>query len=409
MESYVISGHIAEFRKLEKDGRFWQIFVELVDARGEPQDINNSTLLERNYDNNYIGRYYTISGKIGTESPLESEYTTIGKTDLKPSKQNNVLLEALGQAQSKYNAKINRNGYHLADEEFVEQFEPMLVSEYQPKKLKAGSFIQPKYDGVRGYTVCDSEGQIHMFSRRDTEYFNAEVIVAELAELYTKLAKVSDPTKFHFDGELYVAGVPCEDVAGAMRADKDSLTADQKSIVTKAVYYMFDCRVDDEPDLVFSARYGLLTRLTKSTKLGHVKVVEMSPVNTDEEVQRTYKTYIDRGLEGAVIHADVPYASGKRSTAAMKLKPTFDAVYTIVGFDTGVGKAAGKLKLKLLTDDGKEFQQMWQGTDEASRALYKEFQDNFDKFRGKSVKLHYGKDSKSGKPSFVKKTEIMVE
>ena len=99
-----------------------------------------------------------------------------------------------------------------------------------------------------------------------------------------------------------------------------------------------------------------------------------------------YDNYVAQGHEGAILRfPDSPYEH-KRSSLLLKLKPTDDAEFEVIGVEEGAGNWSGIAKIiNCRMDDGREFNATFKGT----MAQAKEFLDNKDKYIGKKYTIFY--------------------
>jgi ATP-dependent DNA ligase len=128
---------------------------------------------------------------------------------------------------------------------------------------------------------------------------------------------------------------------------------------------IYDCFIPAEPKMLYSRRKAMLDGLMKG-RAGdvcvHVKCVETFEVHDVGRIEELYRQFIAEGFEGAMIRVDAPYKysyNEHHSKQLLKMKQTFDAEFTIVGFTTGDrGKAAAALMIicEVVSSDGSRIQ-----------------------------------------------------
>lgn len=111
--------------------------------------------------------------------------------------------------------------------------------------------------------------------------------------------------------------------------------------------------------MTYLNRLALLNEIFSKHKFIHVKDVVTKAVDSAAEVDAAYRGFLAEDFEGAMLRLDekyVPSYNDYHCSYLLKIKPTFDAEYEIIGWTTGKnGKAMGALMMKCKTDSGETF------------------------------------------------------
>jgi DNA ligase-1 len=209
-------------------------------------------------------------------------------------------------------------------------------------KVAGQKLIEVKLDGVRVLTIVYPDGRVDQFSRNGKELVNFEHIKQELA---LNASTFTEPMVL--DGEVMSSSF--QDLMKQVHR-KDNVAAND------AVLWLFDAL----PLSAFEAgvyntkqktRSDWLhdwydTKLTKS--MANVRCLDQATIDLDtDEGQRLFRMYnksaIENGYEGIMIKdLDAAYEC-KRSVAWLKLKPFIEVSLTVVDFEEGTGRNAGRL------------------------------------------------------------------
>ena len=155
-------------------------------------------------------------------------------------------------------------------------------------------FIQPKLDGERVFLMN----------------VNDQVIIANRRKWFKDVSDKFDiPKNCVLDGELVADG-----------NFYDFLSAKSKNDWSRLVVYVFD--IPSLGDLKLSDRLDWIEENLRETD--HLKIIDFYNAYTKEEALGLAKYFIDKGFEGAVIKADVPYIQG--SWLKIKKNETLDVV-----------------------------------------------------------------------------------
>ena len=215
----------------------------------------------------------------------------------------------------------------------------------QPKKLKGIKRLEVKLDGVRVLAVVNGSA-CTLYSRNGKEFENFPQI-ADFVEEHRKAFQRDSAFggQFVLDGEI--VGKNFQDLMKQAQRKRDAKTTDM-------VYHVFDILPltefrDGFCNLQQNKRIDLLKRAQAFLpENGCVRVMPGMDVDLDtaeghDVMRRFAKASVEEGYEGIMIKSmDAPYEC-KRSDFWMKWKPTISVDLSIVGFEEGTGRNAGRL------------------------------------------------------------------
>jgi DNA ligase 1 len=209
-------------------------------------------------------------------------------------------------------------------------------------KLAGTKLVEVKLDGVRVITIVWPDGRVLQFSRNGKELVNFEHIKQELA---LNANTFSEPMVL--DGEVMSSSF--QDLMKQVHR-KDNVAA------SDAVLWLFDIL----PLSAFeSGIFNMIQRdrsawlhnwydnnLNKS--MSYIRCLDQAIVDLDtEEGQKLFRMYnksaIENKYEGIMIKDPDAAYECKRSTAWLKLKPFIEVSLTVVDFEEGTGRNAGRL------------------------------------------------------------------
>lgn len=370
----------------------WQIMVTVLDA-----DDNLVEIEDGFYDSlpdGYYGRHKVY--KRINNGPIHKTSFTLVKSgkNIGRSNETNPFTQALRDAYGLYKKQKDKSVAEVPLEPgHKKRFPPMLVNKVTGD-IPAPAYVQKKYNGVRTVTTLEHRNGVPtvlMYSRNKKEYLGKEYIKAELMEGLTALHETG--TNLYLDGELYLHGTDLQTISGESRADSNSENPN-----IRLEYHVYDCFLPDRPKLTYTERMGFLdtfflengdgNRLTYTVKAesvyvyidnndnnndnanannndGDIRVVNQEAFN--DKVNEIYAGFLNEGFEGAIVrNASKPYRysyNGYHSSNLLKMKPTNDAEFTIVGYDSGKkGKAKDALMWICETDGGQQFNVTPMGT-----------------------------------------------
>lgn len=227
----------------------------------------------------------------------------------------------------------------------IEKLMPGLIPTFRIQKatvyeegdvLPAHFAIEPKYDGLRGLVIVDSEGKATAFSSKGKPLYNLERILKEIESLRVRSVV--------FDGEFY--GEDWNNTISTLQTETKVKNPDVK-------YYVFDLLTLEEWTKKKCKRNWLdrmyrRDRVLDSRKLKRVidtGCLIAEAIDGDKAGVRTlkqeYKRLLAAGYEGAMIKDCNGHYVFKKSKAWMKYKPEHSCDLKIIGIQPGQGKLKG--------------------------------------------------------------------
>jgi len=278
-------------------------------------------------------KYYSMEGiqggTITTNKPTVAKSLNVGKkNETTPEEQ------ALKEAQAKWKKKTEK-GYSTdvkkIDKESV-YFETMLCHKYEDYKDKVDFskpvYVQPKLDGQRCIARADG-----LWSRNGKPILSVPHIHKALKPLFDK-----NPNLI-FDGELYADKFKdnFNKIMHLVRQQKPT-EQDLKDSAESIQYWVYDLPSNSG---VFSERSTELINLVAKLSNGHPLVfVNTYLVETQEEMDRYYNTWMEQGYEGQIIRLDTIYEN-KRSRNILKRKEWVTDEFEIISVEEGEGNRSG--------------------------------------------------------------------
>ena len=257
----------------------------------------------------------------------------------------NMYDEALKQAETKYNEKINKEGYTTNIDDVGDLVvRPMLAYTYDPVKvnIKFPCYVEPKYDGNRAI-IYQRGGKVEIESRSGTEIYYFDHIREEIKELMKGL-----PATFYLDGELFTHDLTFNIINGlcnkkpstkvgkrpAKKEEKDEL---DKIYMLKIKYYVFDCFDTSNLSMTTTERKEFLKKIFNANKFKYLILSQIEIANNAGEIKLKHDEYTKRGFEGIILRTmNSVYDLKKRSTNLLKYKEFMDEEFKIVGFEPDV-------------------------------------------------------------------------
>lgn len=335
----------------------WKIYVRLFES-GKPNEFIK--IDDKFFDSNQIPHLAwtnvdsgLVDGKIRETVPT---ITSIGK-NIGKKNETNSFTQALRDALGLYNKQLKKSikGPTKSTGQ-VDMYPPMLAQllkdQKTPPKIddENSAHVQRKYNGVRTVTCIDPENNIIMYSRRKNIYPGFDYIKDELKDVLKMFFE--DGKNIYLDGEIFKMGTALQDISGCARRE-------DKQCDEKFDYMIYDCFIPSEPNLLYIERKKILDDIFSEFKFTYTKSVETWEVNSKEEIDALYKKFIAEGYEGAMVRTNTAYRysyNEYHSKNLLKIKPTMDHEFKIVGWTTGEkGKAANSLMIICETSTGEKF------------------------------------------------------
>lgn len=189
---------------------------------------------------------------------------------------------------------------------------PMLATpleKVKPEQIDWDSaFVQPKLDGHR---ALYKDGVLYS---RQGKPLDLPHIVEAIESSCLKY--------FHLDGEIYLHGLPLQEISKLIKKERPETKNLQYHIYDAVDASDFETRTDFL-DVVWEAHESLVR-------------VETHIVNSHDELMTFHTRYRKEGYEGSMLRfGDDPYLVGKRARTLLKVKEFQDAEFTIVGYEEG--------------------------------------------------------------------------
>lgn len=224
------------------------------------------------------------------------------------------------------------------------RFELMGAGKVDEKtKPKYPCWGEVKYDGNRMITYSTSKTLY--WSRKGLPNVLGEGFDEYIAELANELQKhIPSTYGYVFDGETYG-----ENFSETQQAKgKDSIAQKQK-----LNYYVFDFMpyemwINENCPFTQIERTEIIRKSIDNLKTTKIKNANGRMLNNEQEAIAFYKEALSLGFEGLILKSlDGLYCwnmtSGTRGSEWLKWKPTIDVDLTIIGYEEGENKNAGKL------------------------------------------------------------------
>ena len=254
-----------------------------------------------------------------------------------------TLEQALSEAKSKFNEKINREGYSetevtKGDEaSFIPR--PMLAKtfsfdtlEKKTGKIVFPAFVQPKLDGIRCFANIKTGT---LTSRQMKEFHTLDHIAQEVILLGKQFP---DLDKFWLDGEIYHHDIEFGVIQGICNSKLSSKTiGDKMETAGQLKYFIYDCYDHNDQKMGFKDRNKRLIKMLGGsggkTKFKHLVLLETTPLKNAEEINTKHAEYTEKGYEGIILrNSKGPYEVNKRSQHLQKFKSFLDEEFSITDF-----------------------------------------------------------------------------
>lgn len=303
-------------------------------------------------------RYRTHAGLHGGKE------VTSGWTEAKAASQPTDEAQAEFEVRAAYKHQLDRE-YRRTIEEARQVgsvfHEPMLAKSYST--FPGPRFVQPKLDGIR--CIARIEG---LFTRQGQEITAVPHIHSVLAPIFEAYPDII------LDGELYNHDFRDDFGAISSIVRKKNVTAeDLEKAEALMQYHVYDA-AGIHAHQPFITRQGIVDQLLAELDIEWLVRVETRYAATEEEADKFYGEFLERGFEGAMYRCpNTPYEVGKRSKALLKRKEFITDEYEVVAIEPGSGNWAGLAKRVVLRlPDGRTFGAGIRGTAERARQLLHE-------------------------------------
>lgn len=214
-----------------------------------------------------------------------------------------------------------------------------------PAKLKGTKRLEVKLDGVRVLAVVGGKS-VNLFSRNGKPFENFPQIAATLEPILKALPSVQLGGRgYVFDGEI--VGESFQQLMRQAHRKSDAKTDGM-------VYHVFDVvplpefregrwAKDQATRLEILERFREKLDTTDCIRIMPGMNVDLDTAEGHDIMRRFAEASVEQGYEGIMIKSlDTPYEC-KRTSSWMKWKPTITVDLSIIGFEEGTGRNAGRL------------------------------------------------------------------
>jgi hypothetical protein len=257
-------------------------------------------------------------------------------------------------------------------------------------------------DGVlvhncRGPVIHESAMPIKVFNDNRKLYLASRKgqIIETLPHIVKELETIMNDGDI-FDGEIYLHGMPLNQIHAIVSAKKNLKSAVLRE---KLQFHVFDApRINGltESD-TFQDRYNALMVRLLSKKLKHIKLVRCHTIKSHDDIKSLHDEYVNKGYEGLMIRlANAPYEQ-TRTESLLKYKEFEDEEFDIVGFKEGKGKLMGHIgSFECQMKNGKRFNAKLEGDESYLKYLF----NHPEEFMNKPLMVRFFEYNEYGVPSF---------
>lgn len=256
---------------------------------------------------------------------------------------------------------------------------PMLAHDYNKrgKDIVYPAYVQPKLDGIRVIAHRTANG-VRYYSRNEKEFHT-------LGHLSAQIMAISPPDSY-LDGEVYVHGMPFENICSAVKRDKPNI--DSK----KMQYWVFDIVTNDD----FMFRADLIMAYAKQNNSESLRFLPCAIVDNEDEMKIAHARFMKAGFEGTMIRNGRSKYEQKRSVNLQKYKDFQDEEFEIIGSKQATGKDAEMVIFVCKTNKGIEFDVEPMGDDDSRREMW----SNRNNYVGQWLTVKFQNYTNSGAPRF---------
>jgi len=355
-------------------------------------------------DNSYWSEQGQVDGKIVVNKPTLTTTKNEGRSNETTPEEQAVL-----EAKAKWTKQCDK-GYveNIEDVHKITLYKPMLAQKFEDRVdgLEFPLYTQPKLDGVRCIVYME-DGELVAKSRQGKPI---DTVVHVLEELQPFFAENPNAV---LDGELYnhdykndfnkiislvrkmkpVRSEKDTDATFAKKEEKFAVALEEAK--SKIQYWIYDVpRVGGlgESDDFHPRFIGC-----DFPELKSCVIVKTGVVDSMEELDEYYDTYMEFGYEGQIVRVNGPYEN-KRSKLLLKRKDFTDAEYLVIDIQEGDGNRAGTAKNLTCKDEktGQTFNSNIKGTHE----YLAEILENKDYYIGKQATIKFFELTPDGVPRF---------
>lgn len=336
-------------------------------------------------------------GQRGGKKQESRDVITVGKkvgTKAETSPEGQAIL----QAKADWKKKLERGGYGqdagAKQSAAKRSLSPMLALDYEDYKDKlppGRMFMQPKFDGHRGFAHVSHE-DVTIFSRKGEEVTTMEHIREHLKKLCPKVKDLGVQMVV-VDGEIFSDETDFDGIASAIR--KKSGGSDAARSLLK--HHVYDLLIPEQPELGYGDRWNILCNVLGIPGLGGpVEMTRTVECKNLANLDAFASDCVAAGYEGAMLRLDGPYEPGKRSKTLLKVKSFKDGEFLVVDVAGGSGSYADMAIFTCETKEGKRFTVTAPGTYDQKRLYLKEAKA----WIGKDLTVKFFSTTPDGMPRF---------
>lgn len=274
---------------------------------------------------------------------------------------------------------------------------PMLAHKLKDiKKPIFPYYSQPKLNGLRCIAKFDNSSNPVPFSiklcSRGGQYYQISHIQNALFDLFSRINNDIGSSNFLLDGELYVHGVPLQEISGAARKEESGLFASNDWLE----YHIYDIINIDNVHETQSQRIRNLLTLNLINMQTSIKIVIPTVVENQKEVEKLHNKFVSEGYEGLILRdPNGEYKFNQRTRNLLKVKQYQDEEFEILDATYDNNKGIGESFVFILKNNINDltFKSRPTGTEEQKIAWL-----NTPGLVGKKATVRFFERSKDGLP-----------
>jgi DNA ligase-1 len=338
-------------------------------------------------------KYRTVSGLTDGDK-VTSEWTIVlGKNHGKKNETSD-FDQTEKEIEAKYKKQL-KSGYFddISKIDNESYFKPMLAKNYKDYAhkidLTSGEYLlQTKFNGIRCIATING-----LFTRKGERILTCPHIERSLDKFF-----INNP-KAILDGELFNFKLKqnLNEINSIIRKTVNISDEDiqkSKELIQYHVYDGFGFGLGKE--CCYRLRKHIIDQICESKD--YLEVVYDYTINSKEDLDRIYNTFIDQGHEGGILRLKESAYESKRSKNLLKIKPEDDSEAIILNISEGEGNWSGAGKVITLNWNGIIFDASFKGSYSESA----EFLRNKGSWIGKTVTFLYNGLTGLGTPNFAR-------
>lgn len=336
-------------------------------------------------------QYCTVAGKQGGKM-MKSGWITAPLTNEGRANQRTPEQQALFIVDATYTKKLeSKYRESVEDIDVSNYFECMLAHSFDETKTvldyeNSEIYSNFKLDGMRCLATKDG-----LFSR------NGKPIVC-VPHIWDALKHIFEAQEdIVLDGELYNHDLK-DDFNEIISNVKKTKPKPEDLVKAKELiqYHIYDVDNTGKTKLSYSIRASFIKKLVEALNQPSIVAVEATRVNSREELDKLFDSYIEQGYEGQMVRLNGEYEHF-RSNNLLKRKFWIEKEYKLLRIIEGKGNWAGKAKsFGFMTEEGKDFEAGARGTMKELEKLLL----NKDDFIGTMCTVRFPNYTPDGKPRF---------